>query len=205
MEHIYALYYEQDDQRRYFYIGRTGRDPKIRKNEHKLKSRTGTEDVYEFIREKLEPNGIAIWDLEVLTLNTNASYEDCEDFWVVLMIRAGYDLKNMKHGDQRKIADLVELAKTEGDFTTVEEFQQFRKRVEREQYEASERLKKYIKGMEPSPRNDLQDILAVSLEKYKEQNGQQRQRRIKREARELARAREKAEWLGRQSGLFDIE
>jgi hypothetical protein len=204
MEQIYALYYEQDDQRQYFYVGRTGRDPKIRHNEHKLRSKTGTEDVYKYIRENLQPSGIAVWDMELLVSDDVSSSEDCEDFWVVLMIRAGHDLKNMKHGDAQKIAEIYDLAGAPGDFTTVREFVRLRNRVEQDNYARSERLKKSVAAMVDSPRGDLKTILDASLVRYESNNGQARQRRIKKEARDRARAIERQQWLGSLGNLFEI-
>ena len=204
MEQIYALYYEWEDERKYFYVGRTGRDPKIRHNEHRLKSRSGTEDVYKFIRERLQPSGIDVWDMELLASDDVSSYEDCEDFWVVLMIRAGHDLKNMKHGDAQKIAVLYDLAGEPGDFATVREFVKFRKQVEQDNYERSERLKASVAGMVDSPRGDLKTILDASLTRYEANNGQARQRRIKKEARDRANALEKQAWLGSMRNLFEI-
>lgn len=204
MEQIYALYYEFNDERKYFYVGRTGRDPAIRKNEHRLKSRNGTEDVYKFIREQLQPNGIDTWDMELLESDSVSSYEDCEDFWVVLMIRAGHDLKNMKHGDTFKIAQLQDLAQSEGDFTTVREYTRFRSRVEQDNYERSQRLKNAVAGMVDSPRGDLKTILDASLARYEANDGRARQQRIKREARQREKIIEHDQWLGSLRNLFEV-
>jgi hypothetical protein len=204
MEQIYALYYEWEDERKYFYVGRTGRDPAIRKNEHRLKSKSGTEDVYKFIRERLQPSGIDVWDMELLESDNTSSYEDCEDFWVVLMIRAGHDLKNMKHGDAQKIAALYDLADAAGDFATVREFSKFRRQVEQDNYERSERLKASVAGMVDSPRGDLADILTAAKQRYALTDRTARERRIKKEARDRANALEKQEWLGSMRNLFEI-
>ena len=205
MEQIYALYYEYADERRYFYVGRTGRDPAIRKREHLSKSKTGTEDVYRFIREKLQPNGCEVWDMEIMPTDGTGSFEDCEDFWVVLMIRAGHELKNMKHGDTQKIAALMDLARAPGDFDSVEKFTKFRRQVEEENYARSQRLRELVTGMTPSPRGDLQEILEAAKIRFDANDERARQQRIKREARDRARAIERQEWLGSLRNLFDVD
>jgi tRNA uridine 5-carbamoylmethylation protein Kti12 len=197
MEQIYALYYEYADERQYFYVGRTERDPKIRLGEHRSKSRKGTEDVYRFIRERCEPNGIAVWDMELLVNDQGDPTDDCEDFWVVLMIRAGHDLKNMKHGDLRKIAQLKGLAHARGDFTTVKEFVRFR-----DDYECSERLKREVLEQESSPRGDLAQILFQAKANFQEKNAFKIQQKRAKEARERANMLEREEWLRSQRGLF---
>jgi tRNA uridine 5-carbamoylmethylation protein Kti12 len=197
MEQIYALYYEYANQRKYFYVGRTERDPKIRLREHRSKVRKGTEDVYRFIRERCQPNGIDVWEMELLVNDQGDPTEDCEDFWVVLMIRAGHDLKNMKHGDLRKIAQLRGLAQAQGDFTTVKEFVRFR-----EDYERSERLKREVLEQQASPRDDIQSILAQAKLNFQEKESANMQRRRAKEARERANALERTEWLKKQRGLF---
>jgi hypothetical protein len=201
MENIYALYYEWEDERRYFYVGRTGRDPKIRHNEHRQKSRTGSEDVYKYIREKLQPSGIDVWDMEVLYSEPNGRPEDTEDFWVVLMIRAGHDLKNMKHGDLHRVA-LELLARKSGEFSTVDEFVEFRTRVEREDYKRSLRLQREIRGETENPHIDIQNLVNVATERFQFQHGRRMAANQKKEQRAIERAREKEAWLRNQRGLF---
>ena len=193
-DQIYALYYEWEDQRCYFYVGRSC-DPVRRHTEHKsnVKNKKHKEDVYEYIREQLQPNGIDIWDMEVLVSEPNARAEDCEDFWVVLMIRAGHNLKNMKHGDLHRIT-LEILSKERGEFTTVTEFVEWRERVEREKYERSERLKREVLG-EDLGDPVLLEMIRQNTERFREQNAAAHQRLLKREARARANAIEKAEWL----------
>lgn len=199
MEHIYALYYEYADERRYFYVGRTN-DPKRRLQEHRrnVKNTKHTEDVYQFIRERCQPNGIDVWDLEVMVTEPNMRAEDCEDFWVVLMIRAGHDLKNMKHGDLHRVAlQFLARQRQDLDFTNVSEFIEFRETVEREQreaYERSERLKKSVLG------EDLGDptLLAMirsNTERYREQNADRHRKTLLKEQRAQQAAREKEAWL----------
>ena len=193
-DQIYALYYEWEDQRCYFYVGRSC-DPVRRHTEHKsnANNKKHKEDVYEYIREQLQPNGIDIWDMEVLVSEPNARAEDCEDFWVVLMIRAGHNLKNMKHGDLHRIT-LEILSKERGEFTTVTEFVEWRERVEREKYERSERLKREVLG-EDLGDPVLLEMIRQNTERFREQNAAAHQRLLKREARARANAIEKAEWL----------
>ena len=198
-DQIYALYYEYADQRQYFYVGRTI-DPKRRLGEHRsnVKNRKHTEDVYQFIRERCEPNGIPVWDMEVMWAEPNSRPEDCEDFWVVLLIRAGYDLKNMKHGDLHRIA-LELLSKEQGEFETVDEFVEFRTRVERETYERSEKLKREVLG-EDAGDPVLMEMIRNNAERFRIENEATVQRQLKKEARARANAIEKAEWLKNLKG-----
>jgi hypothetical protein len=165
--------------------------------EHRHKASRGTEDVYRFIREQCQPNGIDVWEMELLVNDQGDPTEDCEDFWVVLMIRAGHDLKNMKHGDLRKIAQLRGMAEAKGDFTTVKEFVRFR-----EDYERSLRLKREVLEQQASPRGDLQTILEQAQANFQEKNAFKIAQRRAKEARDRANAIERAEWLKSQRGLF---
>jgi len=200
---IYALYYEYAEQRHYFYVGRTN-DPARRLGEHRrnVKNSKHREDVYQFIRERCEPNGIPVWDMEVMVIEETARPEDNEDFWVVLMIRAGHELKNMKHGDLHRIALTIMAGKRlDLDFTTVDEFIDFRTAVEREEraaYERSERLRKDILAESDPANPDLLEWIRASAEHFREQNEANRLRRERRVVRERARALERAEWLKQQ-------
>jgi hypothetical protein len=198
-EKIYALYYEYADERHYFYVGRTN-DPQRRMLEHRraVKNKKHTEDVYCFIREKCEPQGIPVWDMEVLVTEETARPEDCEDFWVVLMIRAGHDLKNMKHGDLHKVAlEIMAKQRPDLDFATVDEFIEFRETVEREQreaYERSERLKREVLG-EDEGNPQILEWVRNNAEAFREKNAANAARRKKKEERERAKALEKDAWL----------
>lgn len=199
MDNIYALYYEYADERQYFYVGRTN-DPKRRLSEHRsnVKNKKHQEDVYQFIRERCQPNGIDVWDMEVLVSEANQRPEDCEDFWVVLMIRAGHDLKNMKHGDLHRIAlNLMARQRLDLDFTNVEEFIEFREIVEREQreaYERSERLKRSVLGEEEGDPVLLQ-MVRNNTERFREQNAERMRKRLKKEERAKVNALEREAWL----------
>lgn len=197
MEQIYALYYEYADTRHYFYVGRTERDPKIRLREHHYKIKKGKEDVYKFIRERCQPNGIDVWDMELLKNENGDPTEDCEDFWVVRMIRDGHDLKNMKHGNLRKIAQLKGLAQAKGEFTTVREFVRFR-----DDYERSERLKREVlENKNPGFEKNLKIIEQAAIDwQFKKKIDDER---IKiQEAKRLAQqAREEADRPAREARL----
>jgi hypothetical protein len=198
-DQIYALYYDYADERHYFYVGRTN-DPKRRLAEHKRNARdlTHKEDVYQYIRDYRQPNGIDLWDMEVLWTQPNSSAEDCEDFWVVLLIRAEHQLQNMKRGDLHRIA-LETLSRYQGEFQDVDEFIEFRDRVEREKkeqlaYERSDKLRKEV--LEETPMDPvLREMIQQNAERFRKANEANRLREQKREARARANAREKEEWL----------
>ena len=193
-DQIYALYYEYADERQYFYVGRSN-DPARRHNEHKynVKNKNHTEDVYVFIRDKLQPNGIDVWEMEILVSEPNARPEDCEDFWVVKLIRDKHKLMNMKHGDLRRI-NLERLAKERGEFQTVNEFVEFRERVDREKYERSIRLRNSILD-ENAGNHQLLELVRQNAEAFRVKNEANVQRRLKKEARAHANAIEKQRWL----------
>ena len=198
-DQIYALYYEYADERQYFYIGRTN-DPKRRLSEHRsnVKNSKHKEDVYCFIREECQPNGIDVWDMEVLVTEETARTEDCEDFWVVLMIRAGHKLMNMKHGDLHRIhLAMMARHRTDLDFSTVDEFIEFREIVEREQreaYERSERLRKSVLG-EDEGDPVLLEMVRNNAERFRESNADRVRKRLKKEERARTAAIEREEWL----------
>jgi galactokinase len=118
------------------------------------------------------------------------------------MIRAGHELKNMKHGDLHRIALTIMAGKRlDLDFTTVDEFIDFRTAVEREEraaYERSERLRKDILAESDPANPDLLEWIRASAEHFREQNEANRLRRERRVVRERARALERAEWLKQQ-------
>jgi len=198
-DQIYALYYDYNDQRHYFYVGRTN-DPARRLAEHRrnAKNKTHTEDVYQYIRDYRQPNGIDLWDMEVLWTQPNSRAEDCEDFWVVLLIRAEHQLQNMKRGDLHRIA-LEMLSKHQGEFTDVDEFVEFKQRVEREDkerlaYERSDRLRSSV--LEETPMDPvLREMIQENARRSREENETHRLREQKRLARARANAIEKEEWL----------
>jgi hypothetical protein len=194
-EHIYALYYNWADERHYFYVGRTN-DPARRLAEHRRNANNPehTEDVYHYIRECQQPNGIDLWDMEILTgAEPNHRPEDEEDYWVVLLLRDGQDLKNMKHGDLRRIRNEL-LSKHSGEFKEVSDFIEFRKRVEYEVYERSERLKKEVLGQDPMD-PVLREMIQNNTDRFRKANEIVRLREEKRLARARANAKEKEEWL----------
>jgi hypothetical protein len=117
------------------------------------------------------------------------------------MIRAGHDLKNMKHGDLHRVA-LELLARKSGDFETVDEFVDFRARVEREDYERSLQLQREVRGETENPRIDIQNLINVATERFQFQHGRRMLANQKKEQRAMERAREKEEWLRSQRGLF---
>jgi len=198
-DQIYALYYDYADERHYFYVGRTN-DPKRRLSEHRanVKNKTHTEDVYQYIRDYRQPNGIDLWDMEVLWSQPNSHAEDCEDFWVVLLIRAGNQLMNMKRGDLHRIA-LEMLSKHQGEFTDVDEFVEFKQRVEREDkerlaYERSDKLRSEV--LDETPMDPvLREMIQNNAEQFRKANEAHRLREQKKEARARANAKEKEEFL----------
>jgi hypothetical protein len=211
-DQIYALYYDYADERHYFYVGRTN-DPKRRLSEHRANANNckHTEDVYEFIRKERQPNGIDLWDMELLWTQPNGRSQDCEDFWVVLLIRAGNKLKNMKRGDLHRLV-LETVARKQGEFQDVDEFVEFRDRVDREtrqqlEYARSRKVQESVLEETPNPRIDVQALLASVIANRTEADKKRAERLRKKEARERANILERDAWLKqlRERGIADKE
>ena len=100
-QYIYSLYHylNQSDEKIYFYVGHTN-DLERRFKEHHYNSDAKTEDVYQYIRTQVL---CEIFEMDCLAEVTDQD-EPYEEFWVIEMIRAGYPLQNMKHGDAKMMA-----------------------------------------------------------------------------------------------------
>lgn len=146
-EHIYGLYWLWNDEKHYFYVGRSKRDPKERFTEHIRNSidLNHKEDVYQFIRAECMPCDVAIWYHDVICWCEDNRTEDYEDFYVIQFIRDGHDLKNMKHGDQKKIAALLdEVNDLRVSNTKLESVNDLRVYRHMKEYERSNALKRKI-------------------------------------------------------------
>lgn len=114
IEHIYALYYELDGKRDYFYVGRS-RDVERRMYQHLRDSINGsTTTSRQFIRNLLAV-GLS-FDHEILAEvdETDLHYED---YYVYQKLCEGYQLTNMRSGDARQAAyeDASDEMRTRGD------------------------------------------------------------------------------------------
>ena len=121
LEHIYALYSIKEDVKSYFYVGRSIREPSERLKEHHyaVRNKSKTEDVYKHIRENLVLCDIPYFEQEILCWCNDDEPDDCEDFYVIKLIRGGHKLMNMKRGDAKRVAEAVEIASTSEVFETV--------------------------------------------------------------------------------------
>jgi hypothetical protein len=207
-DQIYALYYDYADERHYFYVGRTN-DPKRRLSEHRANANNckHTEDVYEFIRKERQPNGIDLWDMELLWTQPNGRSQDCEDFWVVLLIRAGNKLKNMKRGDLHRLV-LETVARKQGEFQDVDEFVEFRDRVDREtrqqlEYARSRKLQESVlEETTPNPRINVSELLAAIQEQQEDLMRRREADQLEREQKQrLREARFEAERPAREARI----
>lgn len=100
VDFIYGLYVDFEDERTYFYIGRSIH-PTVRLKEHHYAKKNGTESKYQFIRD-LERAGL-VWNMEILDTITTAEQE-YESWWVYKMLCEKHPLQNMKAGDIRQAA-----------------------------------------------------------------------------------------------------
>lgn len=109
-EFVYGLYFTYNDEKFYFYVGRSGRgvhrEPGVRFKEHQYHATYDTTQVYTFIREQLNAYNVD-WYEDVLCWcsDDEATVNDTEMFWVIKMILDGHDLKNAKHGDAKKYVE----------------------------------------------------------------------------------------------------
>lgn len=201
---IYGLYSTVDGVKSYFYVGQTTRGLEVRAKEHLYNTTNAnhTEDVYEHIRRnKVE------WDIEELCLVKDDAPNDCEDFYVVLLIRAGFELMNMKKGDAKKLAELNTIANGIEWFASVKEFNATRERVRTEAFIRSEALRRRLRGETEPPPEHVNPHLAACVVALKENAIRCKadaemaaaRKRIKTEQAEKA----KAEFLAMQNKLFN--
>ena len=109
-EFIYALYFEVDSEKFYFYVGRSGRGenrvPGVRFKEHLAHSKYDTTPVYVFMREELADLNLPCYEEILCWVDADeATTNDTEFYWVVKLIRDGHELKNAKNGDAKKFAE----------------------------------------------------------------------------------------------------
>ncbi len=145
-EHIYALYSEYDMVKSYFYVGRSKRSPEIRLNEHlqAVNNTKKTEDVYCHIRDNLMLCGIPVFEHEILCWCDDNEPQDCEDYYVIKLIRKGHKLMNMKKGDAKKTAaqnEIMSIAKSKEVFHSVNDLKAYRVKRAAEAYQKSEALR----------------------------------------------------------------
>ena len=101
---LYALW--PSGTRDFFYVGQT-QDLKRRMKEHEYGKRYRHEDVYECLRE-MEAMELP-WHAEILELvGGDVRSSSAERDQVVRMIRAGHELRNMRHGMVRYLAKRAE-------------------------------------------------------------------------------------------------
>jgi predicted GIY-YIG superfamily endonuclease len=118
-----------------FYCGRTN-DMKRRLGEHRSASKTGTETVYQVIRQ-IEQGGDK-WEMVLLT-EVDATSKHYEKFWVYTLICEGYELANMKQGDAQQAAERDAMHSMRGRKERYSDAQAFLDALQREQEEAAAR------------------------------------------------------------------
>lgn len=203
MEHIYALYRVWNEEKIYFYVGRSKRAPHIRFSEHQNNARNTkhTEDVYRYIREQATRCDIQLFEQEILCEVDSNNADDYEDFYVVKLIRAGHDLKNMKHGDAKRMA-AYELASSSEVIESVSDVKRYKERKQREAYERSEALKREVLG-ESQRKSKLADFFQKTREEALEARRIEEEKRRVRVTKKQLRDAEYSEWIKQQSHLFE--
>lgn len=197
-EFIYALTHYKDGEKKYFYVGRSEREPGVRFAEHRLNANTRSEDVYRYIRESVQ---CQIFEEEVLCWCEDENSDDYEDFYVVKLIREGHDLKNSKHGDAKRIA-ATELAWSPEIINTVRDVRLYKERKAREAYERSEALKKKVKG-ETQRVGPLTNFLRQTSEASRAAQKLATEKKQQRAAKKKVSQIEHELWLQEQSHLFE--
>ena len=185
-ETIYALTIDIDNTPYFFYVGRTI-DQARRLKEHRANSYNPKhkEDVYEFIREHKIHEDFYMTDLEASEVD-GMHYED---LWVIRLVREGYELQNMKHGDTLVIMN--ELIASGKDFNNVEVLKREKKAIEdRIAGERSARLRESINEQTiPTHQPDwlleaLENSRLRSVEECKRKAAKERKNEQKRKERE---------------------
>lgn len=193
-ERIYALYYEDNQGKHYFYVGRTEREGDARYKEHRAavlaennpKFKT---DVYEFIRNEV-PYGV--FYEEVLCVCNQDNPDDYEDFYVVQLIRAGHTLQNMKSGDARRLA-ATELANSTEVIRSPKDVRAYKDRIAGEK--AAELRRKILSGEKAVVIGPTPEMLAERERKAAAAK--------KKELREKAWQEDRNKWLAEMNHLFD--
>lgn len=107
---IYAFFYSEGDEKKYFYVGRS-KDLTRRMREHHYSKRKGHEDKYVGIR-RLEAAGTR-WETEVIeSLPDDEYFPDAERWHVIRLTREGHELMNMRHGSVAHRNELAEQTRS---------------------------------------------------------------------------------------------
>ena len=181
-----------------FYVGRTN-DQRRRLNEHRTSARIGTTLVYQFIREQLEPAGVA-WDLFPVDAYSD-DYVDQEDEHIMSLLYDGIRLKNMKKGDAtwmtRRVAESNDMVQR-----GIKSYRQYKKIIDLEQ-QTRQAEQKHNLWIESDPRRQqASNIMASVRQTVNEQANQRHQREQAKQARaqkreqavKTARAQQQEQW-----------
>lgn len=206
-EHIYALYGIRNGVKEYFYVGRSEREPSIRFKEHEYSARNTKkqEDVYLHIRQEFMRCDVFLVEHEVLCWCDEFAPQDYEDFYVIKLIREGYELQNMKHGDQKRlaaIADAKQLATDNVEIATVGQLREYRAR---KAFERSEALRKEVlgTGVAPKPNKALDEWIANQSIRAAEDSRLKAAKARKANINKAAREKEHQDWLATQRHIFE--
>jgi hypothetical protein len=205
-EFIYSLYHYKDgiDKKVYFYVGRSEREQGIRFKEHQYAAGSVREcfktEVYEYIRNEVL---CQIFEEEVLCVCEDENPQDHEDFWVIKLIREGHNLRNEKHGDQKRIAALQDAYDLEVGGVTVETVQQLREYRARKASERSQKLREDVlgTGTNPHPNPAVQEFLQERASPALVEARTLKEARMK--LRADWREQEYQRWLTEQRHLFE--
>jgi hypothetical protein len=181
-----------------FYVGRTN-DQRRRLNEHITSTRVGTTLVYQFIREQLEPAGVA-WDLFPVDAYSD-DYVDQEDEHIMSLLYDGIRLKNMKKGDAtwmtRRVAESNDMVQR-----GIKSYRQYKKIIDLEQ-QTRQAEARHTLWIESDPRRQqASNIMASVRQTVNEQATQRHEREQTKQARaqkreqavKTARAQQQEQW-----------
>lgn len=194
-EHIYALYHYLNgvDEKIYFYVGRSGREESARFNEHRrnVRSNKHKEDVYNYIRKSCIAG---IFEQEILCECDPKEVDDYEDFYVVQLIMAGCNLQNMKHGDQKSDALLLEAGYIKSHSVKIDTIKEFR------EYREGERARKLREKVLNEEKVELIVLPGVIEARAKHKAKKERAAILK-----ASREKDYQEWLFQQRAIFEEE
>jgi hypothetical protein len=135
---IYAFFYLETGEKRYFYVGRS-KDLNRRMREHQYSKGKGHEDKYERIR-CLESAGTPWYFEAVETLKADDYFPDAERWHVIRLTREGHELMNMRHGSVEYRKELAEQIRDRHIRSTADVRSDFKRRA----FQASKRLRRKI-------------------------------------------------------------
>lgn len=139
---IYALFYQEQNKKQYFYVGQTN-NLERRLKEHEACSARGREDKYVRIRQ-LNTARILWHGEEIYQVPETDYLPDYERWHVIRLTRDGHPLTNMRHGSRAHLKELAEQVHAPHIRNAADVRDDRERRIQLRQFEKSEALRRRI-------------------------------------------------------------